>query len=301
MVNNKAPAVSSPMCRRPTCTTAWRLRSLAVRPPPQRLYNKASSDDESEKTMIKDYHRPKTLDEALTYLKQPNTLPLGGGTLLSRPSPDPVSVVDLQRLGLNYLRPQGNTLEIGAAVTLQQLLESEHCPEALKTAIKFEAPLNLRNAATVAGTLVTCDGRSPFVTALLALDSKLEEAALEGGKAQKLTSNLGEFLPLRLRLLITAVHIPLHAKFAFEYVARTPSDKPIVCTALTQWSSGRTRLALGGWGKSPTLAMDGTEAEGIEIAARSACHDATDEWASAEYRMDAAAALATRCFEKFEG
>ena len=54
--------------------------------------------------MITTYHRPQTLDEALTLLTQPNTFPLGGGTLLSQPTTDPVSVVDLQRLGLDSLR-----------------------------------------------------------------------------------------------------------------------------------------------------------------------------------------------------
>jgi len=240
--------------------------------------------------MITDYFRPQTLDEALTLLDQPNTLPLGGGTLLSRGTVGPVSVVDLQALGLNYLRPQGNTLEIGAAVTLQQLLESEHCPEALKTAIKLEAPLNLRNSATVAGTLVTCDGRSPFATSLLALDAKLSVIS-----HQLSVISVGEFLPLRPRGLITQITIPLHAKFAFEYVARTPSDKPIVCAALAQWSTGRTRLAVGGWGKSPSLAMDGTEADGLDFAARNACHEAADDFGSAEYRMDVASTLAKRC------
>jgi CO/xanthine dehydrogenase FAD-binding subunit len=81
-------------------------------------------------------------------------------------------------------------------------------------------------------------------------------------------------------------------------VARTPADKPIVCAALAQWPSGRTRLAIGGFGKSPFLAMDGTEAEGIETAARNACHEATDAYGSAEYRMAAAATLAKRCLER---
>jgi CO/xanthine dehydrogenase FAD-binding subunit len=43
--------------------------------------------------------------------------------------------------------------------------------------------------------------------------------------------------------------------------------------------------------------MDGTESEGIETAARNTFHEATDEWASAEYRMDVAATLAKRCLD----
>ena len=249
--------------------------------------------------MITAYHRPKTLDEALTLLAHPNRTPLGGGTLLSKPGTDPVEAVDLQSLSLDSVKKSGNNLEIGATVTLQQLLESEHCPEPMKYALKLEAPLNLRNAATVAGTVVTCDGRSTFASVLLALDAKLEQTKLDHSKIESRTSNLGDFLPLRdlQGSLITSITVPLNANLAFDYVSRTPADKPIVCAALTQWNSGRTRLVLGGHGKSPLLAMDGTEAEGVEVAARNAFHEATDEWASAEYRMHAAATLAKRCLE----
>lgn len=266
--------------------------------------------------MITTYHRPRTLDEALTLLTQPNRIPLGGGTLLSRATTEPVEAVDLQSLKLDTIKKQGNNLEIGATVTLQQLLESEHFPEALKSALKLEAPLNIRNAATVAGTLVAADGRSPFATALLALDARLEiksiasielvemETETRPPELEVVSLPVGEFLPLREQRvagrLMTSMTIPLTLKVAFEYVSRTPADKPIVCAAVAQWKSGRTRLALGGYGKSPLLAMDGTEPDGVEAAARNAYHEANDEWASAEYRMDVAATLAKRCLGNFK-
>jgi CO/xanthine dehydrogenase FAD-binding subunit len=133
---------------------------------------------------------------------------------------------------------------------------------------------------------------------MLALDAKIEQTMLNNSKAETRLSNIGEFLPLRPRGLITSITIPLNVKLAFDYVSRTPADKPIVCAALVQWNAGRTRLALGGYGKIPVLAMDGTEPEGIESAARNAFHEATDEWASAEYRMDVAATLAKRCLDE---
>lgn len=242
--------------------------------------------------MITTYHRPKTLDEALTLLNQPNRIPLGGGTALSKPTADSVEVVDLQSLSLDSIKQNGNNLELGATVTLQQLLESDLCPAALKSALKLEAPLNIRNSATVAGTLVACDGRSTFGAVLLALDAKIE---LRKSTDDSRTLNIGEFLPLRPRGLITSVTLPANVKLAFDYVSRTPADKPIACAAVVQWNSGRTRLALGGYGKSPMLAMDGTEADGIETAARNAFHEADDDYGSAEYRMDVAATLAKRC------
>lgn len=254
--------------------------------------------------MITTYHRPKTLDEALTLLTQPNTVPLGGGTLLSQPTTNPVSVVDLQLLKLDALRVNGNDpstgsgqrLQIGATCTLQSLLESEHISESLKTALKLEAPINIRNSATVAGTIVSSDGRSTFVTALLALDSRLE---IRDSK-QSQVSSLSELILTRPKTLITSINIPLNIKTAFEFVSKTPSDKPIVCASLAQWNSGRTRLTLGGYGKIPLLAMDGSEDGGIETSARIAYHEASDEWASAEYRVEMAAVLSKRCLESIK-
>jgi CO/xanthine dehydrogenase FAD-binding subunit len=132
---------------------------------------------------------------------------------------------------------------------------------------------------------------------MLAMDAKLD---IRNSLSDPRVSNIGDFLPLRPRGLITTINIPLNVKLAFEYVSRTPADKPIVCAALAQWNSGRTRLAVGGYGASPMLAMDGTESEGLETAARNAFHEATDEWGSAEYRMDVAATLAKRCLESIQ-
>lgn len=252
--------------------------------------------------MIIEYHRPNTLEEALTLLArpQPLTVPLGGGAGLNRPSTRPFAVVDLQALGLNTLVQQGSQLELGATLTLQAFLEQagEDGPlAALKRAARLEAARNLRQVATLAGTLVTAGGRSPFTTALLALDARLSLIDPAAPDAVQ-TVELGGFLALRpeyRRRLLTRVSLPLNARLAFESVARTPADRPIVCVAAAAWPSGRTRLALGGYGAAPTLAFDGSEAAGIDTAASSAYSQAGDQWASAAYRQHAAATLARRC------
>jgi len=113
---------------------------------------------------------------------------------------------------------------------------------------------------------------------------------------------LGEWLPLRSEsktgALITKVSFPINTRVAYEYIARTPADQPIVCAAISQWTSGRTRLALGGWGAAPILGMDGPEAEGIKMVSASAYSHAGDEWASAEYRQEMAGVLALRCLKR---
>jgi CO/xanthine dehydrogenase FAD-binding subunit len=248
--------------------------------------------------MIIEYHRPVRLDEALSLLArtQPLTLPLGGGTVLSRRRKPDFAVVDLQNLGLNTIEKDGQLLTIGAMVTLEQLFSSNHLPEslgeALRESLRLEGGLNQRQSATVAGCVVACDGRSPFVTALLALDPRLVWAGSE--EAQP----LGDFLPLREEggsgKLITAVKVPLNAALRFTAVARTPVDRPIVCAAVAVWPSGRTRVTLGGCGKAPILAMDGPEPGGADASAREAFRSAGDEWASAEYRVVVAGTLVRR-------
>jgi putative selenate reductase FAD-binding subunit len=253
--------------------------------------------------MITQYFRPGNLQEALDLISMPNAFPLAGGTLVNTPEfeqifsitvyPSGISLVDLQALGLVHIRKLGNALEIDACVTLQQLLENQHTPEAIKNALRLEAAINIRNAATVAGTLVACDGRSPFATVMLAIDSELTMQPQD----QKIT--LGNFLPQRSsflhKKLITCVTIPLNPNVSFEYTARSPADRPIVCASAAQWASGRTRLALGGYGSLPLLALDGTNVDDIQASARNAFHEAADEWASADFRADVAAILSERC------
>jgi CO/xanthine dehydrogenase FAD-binding subunit len=168
---------------------------------------------------------------------------------------------------------------------------------ALASGIKLEKPLNLRNMSTIAGALVTCDGRSGLAAILLALDATLTIL-----RPHEESLPLGEFLPMRGRygqgFLITKLEISLIPRVAFEFVARTPADHPIVGTALARWPSGRMRLVLCGCGPLPLLAMDGTAADDMQAAARHAFSNATDAWGSAEYRMETAAVLSRRCLDQ---
>jgi CO/xanthine dehydrogenase FAD-binding subunit len=250
--------------------------------------------------LIVEYHRPKTIERALDLLKQtePKIVPMGGGSYLNLPSKTPFGVVDLQDLGLNIISRQGKYLNVGATSPLQDLLDWTDTPPGLALSIRLEASRNLRQVGTVAGTLVAADGCSSFATTLLALNTELELIPPE----QQIT--LGNFLPLREELLnkriITKLTVPLMTEFSFQYVARTPADLPIVCVAVARWPSGRTRIALGGYGSSPTLAMDGTESTGAETAVRNAFAEAGDHWASAEYRRNVAMILTRRCLQELK-
>jgi len=254
-----------------------------------------------------EYHRPGTMDEALARLSQkdPVCVPLGGGTGINRYGRMKIGVVDLQLLGLNGIDQEGARIKVGATATLQALLDSPLTPLALRKVIELEAAHNQRQMATVAGRLVTADGRSPLAAVLVAMDAEL---TWEPGEVK---TGLGDWLPLREALasgtgkkpglVITSVKWPARMAVAFQYVARTPADKPIVCVGMAGWSSGRRRVAIGGYGQAPLLAMDGPEAGGAEEAVKDAYSQAGDEWASAGYRQEMAVVLTRRCMQELDG
>jgi len=243
------------------------------------------------------YYRPQSLSEALILLKNPNTIPLAGGTYINTKLRGRHNVVDLQDLGLNKIVVQNKKIQIGSTTKLQHLWLHKKIPDHFRTALKLEAPLNLRNSASLGGLLLTCNGRSPVATSLLALDAIL---ILEPTHIEIL---LTDFFSLRSNFpkesLITSIILPEDQRFCFNYVARTPFDQPIVCAALSTRKNGRSRLALGGYGIQPLLVVDGDISDDISAAAFSAYSRAEDEWASAEYRSDMAKVLSQRCRSKF--
>jgi CO/xanthine dehydrogenase FAD-binding subunit len=246
-----------------------------------------------------EYHRPKTIDEALALVQ--HGYPLGGGTFLTPRRLRLGSVVDLQDLDLDGLRAEADHLVLGGGLRLQTLVEvGDPIPPALADACRLESALNLRNMATLAGTVVAADGRSPTTTMLLAAGAV---AILEPG-AEKVA--LDDLLERRgkdmLGRLIVSFLVPRNTRLAYMQVARSPVDRPIVCAALCDEGEAKAgrglRLALGGFGKRPLLlTLDKRDAQAASQAASQAYARADDAWASGEYRSAVAGILAHRLVE----
>jgi CO/xanthine dehydrogenase FAD-binding subunit len=219
--------------------------------------------------MILEYLRPKNMDEAIAYLQRenPKTVPLGGGTLLSRSQPFDCAVVDLQALGLDGITQTGNKVRIGSTTTLQTIVDSDLLSPGLRHAAIRETGRNLRESVTIGGVVASGKGQSTFLTALLAADATL---VWEPGEKRVA---LGDWLPVRNEfpgVLIRALEIPENIQIAGEYVGKTPVDRPFLCTAVAKWPSGRMRAAIGGGEEHPVLIIDGTEKDDLEVAAKNA-------------------------------
>lgn len=250
--------------------------------------------------MIVEYHRPNTIEEALYLLsrKERNTVPLGGGTILSRHSSVDCAVVDLQSLGLNQIEQRGESAQVGATVTLQQLADASYFAAALIQATEREGSYNHRQMATLGGTLVAGDGRSPLLTALFALDAELRWLPGEDWV------RLGEWLPRRedwKHGFIDQVRFPVNVRLGYDQIGRSPADIAIISVAAAKWSSGRIRIVVAGDMPLPVLVVDGTEQEGIGAVAQIAHSQFRNQKYPKNYLETATTVLIHRLLSAFKG
>ncbi len=247
--------------------------------------------------MIVEYHRPETLQSALLLLsrKLPRTVPLGGGTHLSHYQGEPIAVVDLSKLDLGRIERAGDVLRIGSTVTLQALIDFDDTSPMLREAVRFEANYNLRQSASVAGTLVTGDGKSAFISALLAVDAQV--ISQPGGQKEAAGDWLGHRAARNASELITGLEVPCDVSLRYEFVGRSPLDLPIISVAVGGWADGRRRIVIGGFGLYPVLVMDGKDLDTLEISIKNACSQLPNR-ENTEYILETAKTLAHRLLEK---
>ncbi len=235
--------------------------------------------------MITQYHRPLTLDEAITLASDPNTVIISGGTTLTSRAAGSASIaVDLQGLDLTGIEAVADGLRIGATTRLQDLVESEDVPTLLADLARREAPNTIRNVATVGGTIAAGDPESQLLTGLLAFDARVTIA----GEGSTMEHSIGELLADASLLdgsIITSVSVPIGGTAAADRTARTPMDQPIVMSVAHRGSNGDVRMAMSGVAPLP-LIVDPDGLDDLDPPA--------DFRGSSDYRRQIAAVLAGR-------
>ena len=255
------------------------------------------------------YHRPKTIKETLALMEK--GVPLAGGTALTPQRYDVDAVIDLQDLKLDELKAGKSKIRIGATIKLQALIKAqEEVPQALGQACRQEAALNIRNAASIGGAVMTGDGRSPLLTALLSLDTSV--ITEPGNNSEPLEKLLEKRDDTRKPRLIVALEMMRPNRMFYEQVSRSPADRPLVCLAVAEkrTSKGESHVvaALGGYGERPIRLTEMEEAleKGASLAeaaalAEKAYSGAGDAFASAAYRAEIAGVLARRLLTEVKG
>lgn len=258
------------------------------------------------------YYRPTNLDEALRFLRQPNTVPLAGGTaLLATEEGLSSAVVDLQNAGLDRLSwaDDGRLLRMGAMVRLVDLDDLlaplagvQGAAALLRQAIRRAGPNTYRHAATIGGIVASRLPDSELLAAMLALNSTVS-LRLPAPETLALSAYLeDEDHPPGL---ITELLIYWPAgNGASDRVARTPADSPIV--SVTGWrpDSGSIRLAATGIGPRPVRlsvaeaavagVLNEQAIENAAAAASAAAQHPGDFRGDAAYRASMAGVLTRR-------
>jgi CO/xanthine dehydrogenase FAD-binding subunit len=191
--------------------------------------------------LVTAYHRPETLEQALSLLAESHRTPLGGGTVVNADrAPSALEVVDLQALGLNGMSSDGLRVRIGAMATLDDVSSYPGVPDLVRRLARAELPSTLRTIATLGGTVAGGEADSAFLAALLVHDAVVEMA---GSDDSVLEALLESGVPSGA--IIKAVTIECGGDSAMASTGRTPADTPIVAVVGRRTASGLVRAASG--------------------------------------------------------
>jgi carbon-monoxide dehydrogenase medium subunit len=273
------------------------------------------------------YHSPTTLDDAVTLLSEEGRTVIAGGTdLLVNPRymVGVGEVVDIRKLGLDYISEENGWLHIGAGATMRSV--AKHATvQALADGILARGAAvcgspNIRNMATLAGNVASALPSADTPPALLALDAQVVLVGKQGERVVPLDKFfVGPARSVRERELIRELHIPLHPHDmhgGFYKIGRTAEDISMVNAATTlvirDGVITTARLVMGAVAPTPLRILPAEEAllgqppdeetfQRIAAIVREEVRPISDQRASADYRRRMSGIAAIRALRQAAG
>ena len=262
-----------------------------------------------------DYVRATSVDEAVRSLEGcPDARVIAGGLslvpMLNFRLTKPGTLVDISDLDeLRYVKTVGGKIEVGAAVTQNELRRwpelSDKVP-LLAKALHHVGHYQTRNRGTVCGSISHSD---PSAELPLTIATLRGEIVLQS-KRRKRVVTADDFQIGMLSTdcqageLVTAVRFPVHtgtAGFAFDEFARRKGDFAIVAIA-TVTTGSSIRIGIGGVADTPAVreweALDG---DALEAALNDLAWELggySDIHATAEYRRELVRRLGKKTIER---
>lgn len=248
---------------------------------------------------IKEYLKPNTVQSAYEMGQMPNSLYVSGGLMVAQLKISSVErLIDLKSVGLTQIEDHGNAFKIGANVKISDLISNPSLNingDFIKIALKEIGSTQIRNMATLGGSIAFKLGWSDVITIFMVLNSNLE---IYDGKFYEIS--LEEYAKKSMKgAIITAVEVPKTEGVAvFEKFAKSNFDIATLNLGLKIVLDGQivkdARIAVG---SRPMVSQRIKEVEEfligkhIKSASKDACdliekviQVGSDIRASAEYR-----------------
>ena len=127
---------------------------------------------------IREYKRAESLEEAWQLNQKKNNRVIGGMIWLKMEKINVGTAIDLSGLGLDAIEETDESFSVGAMVTLRQLELHEglnaYTDGAMRESVRHIVGVQLRNLATVGGSIYSRFGFSDVLTMFLALNASVE-------------------------------------------------------------------------------------------------------------------------------
>ncbi len=275
------------------------------------------------------YHRPTSLDEALSLLTEHGDeakLLSGGHSLLPTMKlrfSSPGVVIDIGRLQeLIYIRQQDDILHIGAGTTHNMLAESDLVQagaSALAEAAGVIGDPQVRNMGTIGGSLAHADPAADYPAPILALDASI---VVRGPKGERTIAAIDFFQDLYTTDLaedeiLTEIRVPVQkgrssylkfphpaSRFAVVGCAVSLRLDGDICRDVTVAFTGITNAAFLDRGVAAALEGKAANEVNIGAAASEAATSAEingDDFADEEFRLHLAGVFAKRAISRAAG
>ena len=193
---------------------------------------------------IREYKRAESLEEAWQLnQKRPNRV-LGGMIWLKMENINVGTAIDLSGLGLDTIEETDDGFSIGAMVTLRQLELhpglAAYTDGAVRESVRHIVGVQLRNLATVGGSIYSRFGFSDVLTMFLALNASVE--LYKGGVVP-----LAEYArrPYDRDILVRVLVPKEHARFCYQSVRNSQTDIPVLTCAAARMETGDYRIVIG--------------------------------------------------------
>ena len=193
---------------------------------------------------IREYKRAESLEEAWQLNQKKNNRVIGGMIWLKMEKINVGTAIDLSGLGLDTIEETEEQFSIGAMVTLRQLeLDAglaAYTNGAVRESVRHIVGVQLRNLATVGGSIYSRFGFSDVLTLFLALNASVE--LYKGGIVP-----LAEYAarPYDRDILVRLIVKKENAEFFYQSVRNSQTDIPVLTCAAARLADGCYRIAIG--------------------------------------------------------